>query len=131
MHCQTGKDYRRHQYPKDFSNLIYSYVENHEDEDEVTGWISKQLLTLGTLALEGFIFGSFLINTKSANDVDLAILVSINDLKNEIQMFETLKQSFYVEFSKVLHLKVFNFNENRLFNSFKTNIIFIRELDIA
>lgn len=127
VHVEKGDiDYSNHQFPLEFSELIYSYKKiskaHQRKKEELSDWLNSELSGLDLESV--YLFGSFLYN-ENYHDVDVLIktnsstFVCIKEVANQLK---GIVEKCKTEKGESLHLSVFSEIEKESFLTFKSKI---------
>jgi len=125
-------DYSNHQFPKEFSDLIYSFTKITKKHDyflnKVSEWLIKE--TSNQNISEIMLFGSCLY-TEASNDIDVIFTTqdtTIDVIKNKSKYWKELSLKFREKFDIPLHSQVFSGIEKESFIEFKSKLKNIRKV---
>lgn len=118
--------YSEHQFPKEFSELIYSYKnvskEHKKKLDQINNWLRLELAGLNIES--AFLFGSFLYS-ENYHDIDLLIKTkdsNYQDIKSTGMSLKNLNDKISRELNEKLHISIFSELESSDFEQFKSKI---------
>jgi hypothetical protein len=119
-------DYSNHQFPQDFSDLIYSYKKvskaHQRKKEELSGWLKSELSGMDLESVH--LFGSFLYN-ENYHDVDVLIKTNSStfaDIKEVANQLKGFSSKCKTEKGENMHLSVFSEIEKQGFLTFKRKI---------
>jgi predicted nucleotidyltransferase len=119
-------DYSEHQFPMEFSELVYSYKNisrKHKKKlDKINNWLKLELASLNIES--AFLFGSFLYS-ENYHDIDLLIKTKDSNyqcIKKTAMSLKKLNEKFSTELNEKLHISIFSELESSDFEQFKVKI---------
>lgn len=125
-------DYTAHQFPKDFSDLVYGYrsvSKKHQVKiNKINNWLRTEISSMNIEC--AFLFGSFLYS-ENYHDIDLLIKTSDNEyseIRKTALLLKTLTQKCNEDLGEQLHMSVFSQIEINDFNEFRKKIRTIKEV---
>ena len=127
VHVKKGDiDYSNHQFPQEFSDLIYSYKKvskaHQRKKEELSGWLKSELAGMDLESV--YLFGSFLYN-ENYHDVDVLIKTNSSTfagIKEVANQLKGVSSKYKTDKGENLHLSVFSEREKQGFLTFKSKI---------
>ena len=128
LHVENNDiDYSGHQFPQEFSELIYSYKkvsDVHQNKiNELSSWLKLQFSEIDLESAH--LFGSFLYN-EHYHDVDILIKTNSKtyaDIKSVASQLKELVKKCKSEKGENLHISVFSEIEKQDFIDFKNKLL--------
>lgn len=127
VHCDNAMfDYSQHQFPMPFSDLIYQYCSANLDSkaSNYGNWLQNQAANNSIPIEEIYVFGSALYREETI-DVDILVKTNtktINEIKNQADVWKQISSLFKDEYGLHLHLTVFSALETDSYNEFLSKI---------
>ena len=127
IHCDNPTfDYSEHQFPMSFSDLIYQYCEDGSNGHATIygNWVKNKAIELSLPAEKIYVFGSALYG-KETTDIDILVKTStstIDEIKQQAELWKQITIWFKEEFSINLHLTIFTDLETDSYNKFLSKI---------
>ena len=125
-------DYTKHQFPQEFSDLIYSFGKPSKKREklieEVSKWLQKEFTNLNVVSAK--LFGSALYSD-NINDFDLVVQTNdsnIEAIKENAEAWKCLESKFHEKFSLRLHLQVFSKLEESSHTEFVAKLTVKRDI---
>jgi predicted nucleotidyltransferase len=137
-HCNNPHmDYTQHQFPMDFSDLIYKYSKNSSWRrrwllNKITTWIRREILEEEINIQSIKFFGSALYIGKPS-DIDILVKTSsigLDTINCEALAWKHIQNRFTEKFNIKIDVKVFSGLEEQQFQDFLSKIPDSKEVDI-
>ncbi|MFV8449787.1 hypothetical protein ACNO65_06845 [Vibrio campbellii] len=133
VHVTKGHiNYSQHQFPQEFSDLVYSYKKvsrSHQKKiDRVTSWLKEELNIADIESI--CLFGSFLYN-ENYHDIDVLIKThssTHDDIKRVALSVKEIKSEYTASFGEDLHISIFSELEKKRYLEFKGKIRNLKEV---
>ncbi len=125
-------DYSNHQFPQEFSDLIYDFGKPSKEREklinQISDWLKSECSDLNVVSVE--LFGSALYSD-SISDFDLLVQTNdscIEEIKSNTKAWKSLESNFYKAFSLKLHLLVFSKLEEKSHAEFVSKLTVKRNM---
>lgn len=125
-HCETPTfDYREHQFPKEFSEIVFDECFRAALKDEqvlnIRDWLIENITDSSIPVIDGCLIGSALLCISANSDIDITLLLadqSTSEIQSSNVKLESLKDRFHLKFCKPLHITTFTADERDVYSNF-------------
>lgn len=137
-HCEDPTfSYSEHQFPQKFAQIVDQTCAQEEKRQGNTTqyeqWLNRWFQETDQVnVVDAYLAGSSLRGDFPNSDVDIFVLTSSQNTtsdENLVAVFDTLKNDFFAEFEKPLHIMVFSSSERLEFYEFLGNLTLSKQFD--